>query len=206
MELKNYEIMGERVNLKDITECAKECNQIYEDNCITAKLFDKPIYFSADKIQDYSIDFWHMASLENKDLKRRNTADNYYNIKPCNNTNYSNKCTNCIEHLYPINIRNTSRDKCIYRMATIEWFGEIISKANTENSNVKIWKVEHLNSKRNIENQIKIRYQKNEIDYVIILKETDNTYYFISAYPVFEYKQRNALDKEYKSKNSVKIK
>lgn len=206
MKLKNYAILGERVNLQDISEISKESNQIYEENCITAKLFDKPIYFSTEKLQNYSIDFWHMASLENKDLKRRNNAENYYNVKPCNNTNYSNKCTNCVEHLYPINIRNTSRDKCIYRMATIEWFGEIISKANKSDSNVKIWKVNCLNSKRVIETQVKIRYQESEIDYLIILKETENTHYFITAYPVFEHRQKIELDKEYRAKSSIIIK
>lgn len=206
MELKNYEILGERVNLQDISKIAKESNQLYEENCITAKLFDKPIYFSNEKLQDYSIDFWHMASLENKDLKRRDNADHYYNIKPCNNTNYSNQCTNCIEHLYPINIRNISRDKCIYRMATIEWFSEIITKANSNNSNAKVWKVNCLNSRRVMETQVKIRYQEKEIDYLIILRETEKTHYFISAYPVFEHKQKIELDKEYSAKSSIIIK
>jgi len=172
MNLKNYEIQGERVSLKDINEIAMNTNKIYEEKCTTVKLFGKPIYFSTEKIENFSMDFWHMASLENKDLKRRNNADNYYNVKPCNNTKYCNKCTNCIEHLYSINIRNVTRDKCIYRMATIEWFEKIISGANNDNSKVKIWKVNCLSSKRTIETQIKIRYQENEIDYLIILKET----------------------------------
>lgn len=206
MELKNFEIIGERISFQDIDKIAKLSNKTYEENCITATLFDKPIYFSNEQLQNYSIDFWHMASLENKDLKRRNNSDSYYNVKPCNNTSYSNKCTNCIEHLYPITIRNTNRDKCIYRMATIEWFGKIISEANNSNTNIKIWKTDCLNSKRVIETQVKIRYQKNEIDYLIILKETETTYYFITAYPVFEHRQKLALDKEYRSKNSTIIK
>lgn len=91
-------------------------------------------------------------------------------------------------------------------MTTIEWFGEIISKANKSNSNIKIWKVNCLNSKRAIETQVKIRYQENEIDYLIILKETKNTYYFITAYPVFEHRQKTELDKEYRAKSSTIIK
>ena len=91
-------------------------------------------------------------------------------------------------------------------MSTIEWFGNVISEANKDNSNAKIWKINCLNSKRVIETQVKIRYQEDKIDYLIILKETENTYYFITAYPVFEHKQKIELDKEYKSKNSIIIK
>jgi hypothetical protein len=206
MELQKFKINKEKIDLQDINTFAKTANKVYISNCIVSKLFDKAIYFSKDTIEDYSIDFWHMASLENKDLKRRNSSDSFYNIKPCNNTNYSNKCANCIEHSYPINIRNTTRDKCVYRMATIEWFSEIIEKTNNNDSNIKVWKTIALSSKREIETNIKIRYQYEKIDYLIILKETENTYYFITAYPVFEYKQKKALDKEYSSKNSEIIK
>lgn len=206
MELQKFEINKEKIDLQDINTFAKTANQTYTNNCITSKLFNKPIYFSKNIIENYSIDFWHMSSLENKDLKRRNSSDSFYNIKPCNNTNYSNKCANCIEHIYPINIRNTIRDKCVYRMATIEWFSEVIEKTNNKDSNIKVWKTTDLSSKREIETNIKIRYQYEKIDYLIMLKETENTYYFITAYPVFEYKQKKALDKEYNSKNSKKIK
>lgn len=206
MELKKFKTNKEKIDLQDINTFAKTANIEYTNNCSISKLFDKQIYFSKDTIENYSIDFWHMASLENKDLKRRNSLDNYYNIKPCNNTNYSNKCANCIEHIYPINIRNTTRDKCVYRMATIEWFSEVIKKTNNNDSNIKVWKTTVLSSKREIEKNIKIRYQYEKIDYLIILKETENTYYFITAYPVFEYKQKKALDKEYSSKNSEIIK
>lgn len=205
MKYKKYGIKGENINLQDINKIAKESNQIYIKNCITARLFDKPIFFATEKFQDYSLDFWHMASLENKDLRRNSKADHYYNIKPCNNTNYSSQCANCIDHLYSINIRNISRDKCIYRMATIEWFGEIITKVNSNNPNVKVWKINCINSRRVIEKKIKIRYQEKEIDYLIILKETEKTYFFITAYPVFEYRQKVELDKEYGAKSSIII-
>ena len=152
------------------------------------------------------MDFWHMGSLENKDLKTNSAGRKYYNIKPCNNTLYSNKCTNCVDHIYPINIRSTLRDKCIYRMSTIEWFRIIIEKINNNEPNVKAWQVNTLNSKRTIEKQLKIRFQEKEIDYLIILKDVGDKYYFITSYPVFEHKQKKELDKEYKSKDSIKIK
>ena len=91
----------------------KNRGYLYEDRCVNATLFDKPIYFSKNKIENCSMDFWHMGSLENKDLKRSSNRENYYNIKPCNNTMYSNKCANCTNHTFSINIRNKSRDKIV---------------------------------------------------------------------------------------------
>lgn len=202
MELKKFETNKAKIDLEDINEFAIIANYTYLNNCTTAKLFDKPIYFSKEQIQNFSIDFWHMVSLENKDYKRNNSFDNFYNIKPCNNTYYSNKCANCIEHIYPINVRHTVRDKCVYRMATIEWFAEVINKANRNDSSIKIWKTIDLNNKRVLETNVKIRYQEDKIDYLIILKETENTYYFVTAYPVFEHKQKKTLDREYNSKKS----
>ena len=113
MNFKNYEINGEKINFQDINRIAKSANDVYETQCITAILFDKHINFSKEKLEDYGIDFWHMGSLENKDLKRNSKFENYYNVKPCNNTTYSNKCANCVEHNFPINIRKKVRDKCV---------------------------------------------------------------------------------------------
>lgn len=91
-------------------------------------------------------------------------------------------------------------------MSTIEWFRIIIEKINNNEPNIKAWQVNTINSKRTIEKQLKIRFQENEIDYLIILKDVEDKYYFITSYPVFEYKQKKELDKEYKSKDSIKIK
>ena len=206
MELKNYEINGEKIDIKDISKISNSANSIFEKECVTAILFEKPIIFSDYTVENYNMDFWHMGSLENKDLKTNSAGRKYYNIKPCNNTLYSNKCTNCVDHIYPINIRSTLRDKCIYRMSTIEWFRIIIEKINNNEPNVKAWQVNTLNSKRTIEKQLKIRFQEKEIDYLIILKDVGDKYYFITSYPVFEHKQKKELDKEYKSKDSLKIK
>lgn len=206
MAFQNYEIEGERINLPDITKVAKITNQIYEDKCTTAILFNKPITFSKCKVEEFSIDYWHMGSLENKDLKRAYGNENYYNIKPCNNTAYSNKCANCNEHNFSINIRNKTRDKCIYRMSSIEMFRSIIDKADILDGDVKIWQVENFSSRRQKEINLKIRYKKDEIDYLIILNEKQEEYFFITAYPVFEQREKSDLDKEYNSKNSKKIK
>lgn len=206
MELKNFEIKGEKFNLQDINKVAKTSNQIYKEQCITATLFDKIINFSKKEIENYSIDFWHMSSLENKDLKRKTNSDNYYNIKPCNNTTYSNKCSNCIEHNFSINIRNKSRDKCVYRMSSLELFRIVIDKANNMDEGIKIWKVEEYSSRRTKEINLKIRYQKGEFDYLIILNEKQEEFFFITAYPVFEHREKNDLNKDYNSKNSIKIK
>ena len=147
-----------------------------------------------------------MGSLENKDLKRSYNNDYYYNIKPCNNTNYSNKCSNCTNHNFSINIRHKNRDKCIYRMSSIDLFRSVIDKANTMEEGIRIWQVEEYSSRRTKEINLKIRYKKDDIDYLIILNEKENEYFFITAYPVFEQREKNDLDKDYNSKNSIIIK
>lgn len=205
MDLKNYKINGERIDLQNINKIAEATNQLYEEKCINITLFNKTIHFSKNTIENYSIDFWHMGSLENKDEKRNSNYSNYYNIKPCNNTIYMNQCANCIEHNFSINIRNKSRNKCVYRMSSIALFHQVIAKANTMDSAIKIWKVENYTSRRIKEINLKIRYQKNEFDYLIILNEKEKEYFFITAYPVFEHREKNDLTKEYTSKNAIKI-
>jgi hypothetical protein len=206
MNFRNYEINGEKISFQDINRIAKSANGVYENKCITAILFEKPIIFSKENAENYGIDFWHMGSLENKDLKKNSKINNYYNIKPCNNTTYSNKCANCIEHNFPINIRNKMRDKCVYRMSSIDIFHQVIDKANNMEDDIQIWKVENYSARRTKEINLKIRYQKGNIDYLIILNEKGEEYFFITAYPVFEHREKNDLTKEYNSKNSIKIK
>lgn len=206
MNFRNYEINGEKITFQDINRIAKSSNDVYESECITAVLFGKPINFSKEKLENYGIDFWHMGSLENKDSKRNQKMDNYYNIKPCNNTTYSNKCANCIEHNFPINVRNKMRDKCVYRMSSIDIFHQVINKANAMEDDIQIWKVENYSSRRTKEINLKIRYQKDNIDYLIILNEKSEEYFFITAYPIFEQREKNDLNKEYNSKSSIKIK
>ena len=44
------------------------------------------------------------------------------------------------------------------------------------------------------------------VDYLIILKETDKCYFFITAFPVSEHREKSILDQEYSAKSSEKIK
>lgn len=205
MELKNYQIENEKVGLQDINKIAEESNQVFQKKCVPAVLFDKPIHFSKNIIENYSMDFWHMGSLENKDIVRNSNLGNYYNIKPCNNTYYCNKCSNCVGHTFHLNVRNKSRDKCIYRMSSIDLFHEVISKANNMDDNIKIWKMEDY-SQRTKAIILKMRYTEGKIDYLIILNEKEKEYFFVTAYPIFEQREKIDLDKEYQAKNTIKIK
>ena len=146
-----------------------------------------------------------MASLENKDINRKFNLEKYYNIAPCVNTNYCNKCNNCVEHTFYINVRNKVRDKCIYRMSSIDLFQQVIEKANNMDEKIKIWKIDDY-SQRTRATILKMRYQEQNIDYLIILNEKEKEYFFITAYPVFEQREKKDLDKEYNSKNITKIK
>lgn len=199
-------INNSSITQKYINDIVKESYNEFKSNCLSLRLFGKEIYFSTELLQNCSIDFWHMASLENKDLKKNNKDRFYYNIKPCNNTIISNKCSNCTQHTFCINIRKTNRDICIYRMKSVKFFKITIERANELGLNVKIWKLEKCSNRRQKENILKIRFQENEIDYLIILKEKENIYYFITAYLVFEQREKNDLDKEYNSRDLKKIK
>ena len=53
MNFRNYEINGEKINFQDINRIAKSANDVYETQCITAMLFDKPINFSKEKLENY---------------------------------------------------------------------------------------------------------------------------------------------------------
>ncbi len=206
MEPIDYIIEGERIAIEDINNIAEISNQVYEEKCCNIKLYDKPIYFSKECIEKYSMDFWHMASLENKDQKIKNSSLPYYNIKPCINTTYSKCCQNCINHDFGINVRQKRRDKCPYRMSKISLFPKIIEKANSKEGNVKIWKISENKSRNQLEERIRIRYQNGNEDYLIILKDIGTSYVFITAYPVFEYRESKDLDKEYNAKDTVIIK
>lgn len=51
MELQKFETNKEKIDLQDINTFAKTANNVYTNNCIISKLFDKPIYFSKDTIK-----------------------------------------------------------------------------------------------------------------------------------------------------------
>ena len=91
-------------------------------------------------------------------------------------------------------------------MSSIDLFRSVIDKANTMEEGIRIWQVEEYSSRRTKEINLKIRYKKDDIDYLIILNEKENEYFFITAYPVFEQREKNDLDKDYNSKNSIIIK
>lgn len=81
MELKNYEINGEKIDIKDISKISNSANTIFEKECITAILFEKPIIFSDYTVENYSMDFWHMGSLENKDIKTNSAGRKYEGVE-----------------------------------------------------------------------------------------------------------------------------
>ncbi len=201
----DYLIKSDSITFQDINEISKLGYELFETNCKTAKLYGKPINFSNNQVDKYNMDFWHMGSLENKDFKLNN-AKPYYNIKPCNNTTYSNKCSNCINHSFTVMVRTKVRDKCVYRIPLIELFRKIIDMVNSNEDGLKIWKIYNFSNRRTKETYFKIRYQADKIDYLIILNEKENEYFFITAYPVFEQREKDDLKKEYNSKRSIKIK
>lgn len=167
MKYKYHDIKKYSVDLEEIVNISKLENEKFEEQCRNSKLFGKDIYFSSHQLDGYTEDFWHMSSLENKNEKFKNTSRRYYNVKPCNNTPYVNKCSNCINHTFSVRLKNKLRDKCVYRMSTIEMFKIVIDKANDyENEDkIKIRKVVDYISRRTPEtnNEISVKIPNKEI-------------------------------------------
>ncbi len=191
MKLYEYEIKNANITGEDMLEVVQKTGQIFDQIKDNIMIHGKIIYFSTKEIQGYSQDYWHIGSLEKKE-----NNNEYYNILPCNNTVYSNKCNNCNTHNFSIMVRNKIRDKCVYRMFTIEWIREITNKVNEKDINIKKWYSKKIYNGQ-LRQNLKIRYQERDIDYLIILEEAENNFFFVTAYPVFEYREKRELDKEF---------
>jgi len=86
-------------------------------------------------------------------------------------------------------------------MSTIEWIKEISNKVNERHPDVKIWYETEVHNGQP-KKSLKIRYQVDDIDYLIILDEGNDVFYFTTAYPVFEYREKKDLDKGF-AKNRI---
>ena len=193
MKLSEFKINGNEVTSEDINNIVNSVNKIFNDFKDNLTLGNKKIIFSRYNIGNYNQDFLHISSLESK-TKYDGTP--YYTILPCNNTIYCNICNNCNTHRYNITIRHKNRNKCLYRLSSIHIIPEIINLCNNDCKNIKLWILKEI-SKGQLEEYVKIRYQFEDIDYLLIFKNSTNFLYFITAYPVFEYREKKDLDLEF---------
>lgn len=137
---------------------------------------------------DYKAEtFWHSASIEPKQN---------LNILPCNNDVTSSLCgNNCISATDSIVLNGTEREKCIYRAVRVNWIKPILEMYNNNDPRVKYWEKVHSINKKN---RIYLRYQEEELDYLVILEDiSDKRVRFITAYPIFFLSAKKDYEKDY---------
>ena len=139
---------------------------------------------------DYKAEtFWHSASIEPK---------NMLDILPCNNDVASALCNNnCITAINSIVLNGMEREKCIYRAVRVNWIRSVLEMYNNDDSRVKYWEKVHSTNKRK---RIYLRYQEEEIDFLVILEDiSDKRVRFITAYPIFFLSAKRDYEKDYQT-------
>lgn len=134
------------------------------------RLFGKFIYIDCGSwIENKPEMFWHLISLSETEK---------FNILPCNNDKSMILCKgNCLTGTNQIILKNgKKRNLCFYRATRINWICKVIEFANDGYNNIEKWIRD---------NRIYIRFQQNEIDYILIFDIRKSYYYFVSAFPVF---------------------
>ena len=146
------------------------------------KLFGKFIYLDCNSLINNKAEvFWHLISLSTKEK---------FNILPCNNDKSYVLCKgNCLTEDNQIHLKKgEKRNLCLYRAIRINWISNIIAFANQGSNYIEKW-VKN--------NRLYIRYQHNEIDYIVVLANKKKNYFFVSAYPVFYIKSKKNYSNDY---------
>lgn len=188
-KLKTIDITG----LEDISAIMDKCHNIFKETMANkdnrAKLGEREIAVPLNWIECKAELFWHAASIEEKAK---------LDIQPCTNDVASSLCANnCIDAFDSIIMNNgTEREKCIYRAARVGWIREVIDLYNQRDARVKYW--EKLNS--NKKNRIYLRYQEEELDYIVILEgKSDKRVILITGYPVFFISAKKDYENDYQN-------
>lgn len=149
---------------------------------VRARLFNKFVFIKFEDWVEYKAGmFWHLISLNENEK---------FNVFPCGNTASQNKCNkNCISQYMQITLNNgQKRSICIYRAIRINWINDIIVLANKKDERVKVWIKD---------DKLHLRFQYEDIDYVVILAVNSRNYQLISAFPVFYINKKEVFDTDY---------
>ena len=138
----------------------------------------------------FSERFLHIVSLDDEEK---------YTMFPCaNDVSYELCETECnIEYASPF-LRAINRWDCPYRLARIHWIKQVIDLANEGNSNITEWDEYDKDSRGQRTVKRLIRYHCGMDDYVVILLERKNDYYFYTAYPVLTKTKKATYDRKYR--------
>lgn len=168
---------------EDIIENAYEIFRVkFMDKENRPTLFNKFIFIDFKHWIDNKADcFWHLVSLHETEK---------FGVFPCENNISDIICKeNCITKTKQITLHNGQiRDLCIFRMIRIEWVIDIILLANQKDDNIKVWEKD---------DKLHIRFQHEDVDYVIILLDRRNRYQLVSAFPVFYINKKKQFDNDY---------
>ena len=147
--------------LSKTEDIMNKCHEIFKNTMASKE--NKPQFKGKEimvplKWLDYKAEiFWHSASIEPKSR---------LDILPCNNDITSSLCgNNCIIAADLIVLNGVEREKCLYRAVRVNWIKPIIEMYNAGDTRVKYWEKVHSNKK----NRLYLRYQEEEIDFLIVL-------------------------------------
>ncbi len=179
-------------SLDKIEDIMNKCHDVFKDTMTSKE--NKPLFKGKEimvplKWLDYKAEiFWHSASIEPKAK---------LDILPCNNDITSSFCgNNCIMAADSIVINGVEREKCIYRAVRMSWIKPVIEMYNAGDARVKYWEKAHSNKK----NRLYLRYQEEEIDFLIVLEEkSEQRVVFITAYPIFYLSAKKDYEMDYQN-------
>lgn len=179
-------------DLKKIEDIMNICHNIFKETMAAKE--NRPQFKGRDilvpiKWLEYKAEiFWHSASIESKQK---------LDILPCNNDITSSLCKrNCVIGMDSIVLNEIEREKCIYRAVRVNWIKPVIEMYNNDDERVKYWEKMHSNKK----NRLYLRYQEEEIDYLVVLEEkSEKRVVFITAYPIFFLSAKRDYEADYQN-------
>lgn len=153
-------------------------------------LFDKEVFIECSEMVDgRPIGFWHIVSLEDN--------HKFSKIVPCVNDPSIDLCAqNCItgENQVEIKYGTEIRYICLYRAMRLPWIIDVIKMANRDDPAVQVW-LKPGGQKSN--DRLYLRYNHDGNDFVVIFSVQNKFYRLISAFPVFYFREKQDMTKEY---------
>lgn len=175
--------IDDKKNLEDVIECTyEEFKKNLMDKGKRPRLLGKFVFIKFNWWIDYKAEmYWHLISLH--EVER-------FGVFPCENFISENICIkNCKTKLKQVTLKNKQvRDICVYRALRINWIIDIINLANKNDANIKKWIKD---------DKLHIRFQHEDVDYILIFEIYSDEYQLVSAFPVFYINKKETFDNDY---------
>lgn len=132
--------------------------------------------------------FLHIVSIDDEEK---------FNVDPCTNDIAKEICDNQCENESQLAFfRALKRWECPYRLHRIHWIKELFKLANNNDKDITEWDVQEKSISGSSKKRL-IRYSCGVDDYVIVLREQDKRYNFLTAYPVVSKRKKREFDNAY---------